>query len=152
MLLAKSSVLDVECTFVVKVCLLFGLSFEVTLVSQVLVDVLRTDSLVVTHPWAVGLTCSSGVLYRATSPWNPRHNPCFQTDWLPLPALYMYKKIYIFISQKGQTGVLQASHQQESLHHYSKASATAEQFLLHTFSKIQDLFFHSWTSAVWTTR
>lgn len=50
MLLAKSSVLDVECTFVVKVCLLFGLSFEVTLVSQVLVDVLRTDSLVVTHP------------------------------------------------------------------------------------------------------
>lgn len=47
--MAKSSVLDVECTFVVKVCLLFGLSFEVTLVSQVLVDVLRTDSLVVTE-------------------------------------------------------------------------------------------------------
>lgn len=48
-LLAESSVSDFECAFVVKVCLLFGFSFQVTLVSQVLADVLSTDSLVITE-------------------------------------------------------------------------------------------------------
>lgn len=48
-LLTKSSVLDGECAFVVKVCLLFGFSFEVTLVSQVLADVLSAGSLVITE-------------------------------------------------------------------------------------------------------